>query len=155
MRVLAPLIVVLAACSDDGIGPDPGVDEEGTQTLVFGQVVFTDTLNNVIAYSHCDHWHGSIRIRESQPTALRLWFVEECQADHGAPPREAWFSLDDEPEYSVRVQLQDPTIAVYLGERHHFRLEPRRVGSSPSSVVVRRNGRVVYRDPTYPTAVEP
>ncbi len=146
--------IVLSACGSE----NPSAPPEPVQTtpdLRFGQVIWTDTLDAVVAYSHCDHWHGSIRLHDQVNQPLKLWFAPACQADHSEPPKSVWFSLTGKTEYTGRVELQDPTIALYDGTRDRFMVQPRRVGSSPSVIVVRRDGRVVYRDPAFPTSVVP
>ena len=147
-------LVLLGACGGESTAPVTAPDEP-TPDLRFGQVIWTDTLDAVVAYSHCDHWHGSIRLRERVNQPLKLWFAPACQVDHSEPPKSAWLSLTGHNEYTVRVELQDPTIALYEGTRDRFMVQPRRVGASPSVIVVRRNGRVVYRDPAFPTSVVP
>ncbi len=128
-------------------------DREPTAPTVAGLTIREVILvasDGAVVYSHRDHWHGAPVVRAGGSVGLTLHFSAQQLAadDHDAPPVESWFTLRDKPaEYSVRVVVEDTTIARWTGDRTGGTLTGLRSGASRMSFVVRRGTATVYEAP--------
>ena len=70
MRILllVGLTLGLVACDAGQLEPDP-------DALQVREVVFATADGTVAAYSHDDHWHGTLRATVGEPADLEVWLV--------------------------------------------------------------------------------
>lgn len=142
---LAALAPLLAGCDTAGPSPDP--DDGG---LRVAEVVLTTVEGDVVAYSHDDHWHGTVRARVGQTIALRAYVVsaDAPDAGHDIPDRQFWTAIDDLPaEYSLRVTSDDETVARWTADRGALALASDRVGAALTTVTVLRGTTTRYQSP--------
>lgn len=142
-------VLALAACDRDPSQPEP-------EALRFAEVVFEDEAGNLV-YSHADHWHGFLSVRNGQSLPLRMYFVAQGRPidEHGPPAREQWFTLEGHDAYRVRTTFQDPTLASWTGDRHQAVLQGRFAGSTGASWVVLRGTATQYQTPPTSVVVRP
>lgn len=140
LRLLPALGALLIAASCEGPTPPP----EGPE---IAGAVLADATGVVRAHSHAEHWHGLLEVRRDQHLELRVYFVSRGSLTEDAPPREQWFTLEGEPEYTVQVALGDATVATWQGERYHATLTGRRAATTLATLTVRQGTRTVYQAP--------
>lgn len=132
---------ILSAC--DRSPTEPSVDG-----LVINEIIL-EMDDGSYAYSHNDHWHGAPVLSTEESLGIRFHFVEEQMSptDHDIPPVEGWFTLADQPEYSIHVVIEDESLAAWSGDRTQGGLLGLGPGASRISFVVRRGPTTVYEAP--------
>lgn len=96
-------------------GELPSAATPPTPKLVIADIVINDPVSGDIAYSHGDHWHGSIRLLRNEVRPHRFYFISRTQSSHDAPPADARITLQQHPDYAVRVTFEDATLARWSG----------------------------------------
>ena len=138
------LLALAAAC--DGSPAEPG-----TPALQIRDIVLTDAAGAVVAYSHGDHWHGTVRVPAGGTLALRAAFTD---AEDGHDEPASRFTLEAHPDYTLRVTAADPTVAAWAGDRVALTVRGLRAGSARTDFVVARGGTTVYDAPRVLVVVE-
>lgn len=143
---LLPLtgLLLLAAC--DSTTPAPDDAPEGLRVQ---EIVLTDASGTLVAHSHDDHWHGTIRATIGRDTTLLAYVVADLPPGlgHDVPPRDTWISLADHPDHTLRVTSDNPAVAQWTGDRHTLKLSTTEIGGALSTVVVLREGTTLYQSP--------
>lgn len=144
--LLLTLVLAVAAC-------DAGEVTSETENLQVREVVLTDGDGEVVAYSHDDHWHGTIRVAAGEESALQAYVVLDGTpgTGHDVPPRTAWVSLADHPEHRLRLTSDDEAVAAWSGDRHALTLSSQEAGAALTTVVVLRGTTTLYQSPPAPT----
>ncbi|MBA2245309.1 MAG: hypothetical protein H0W11_10160 [Gemmatimonadetes bacterium] len=134
---LVPALAFLfvAGC---GEGPTPPDD------LEIDGIVLTDAAGVVQAHSHADHWHGALEIQRDQPLELRIYLTSRGSPTTEPPPPQDWFTLQDEPAYTLRVTLRDPTVVTWQGERYEATITGTRAATTTARLYVQEGDRTVY-----------
>lgn len=152
MRYLSLLLLTLglAACDAGQVEPEP-------TALQVRDVVFATADGTVAAYSHEDHWHGSLRTTDGASTPMTVWVVPATAPDtgHDVPPRDAWTPPSSEPGVSVRVTSDDETVAAWSGTGDALTLSSTAVGAALTTVTVLRGSTTIYLSPPAPTLSSP
>jgi hypothetical protein len=143
------LLMALAAC-------DRGATEPAPEELRFAEIVF-EKADGTLVYSHADHWHGFLDVKNGETLDVRVFFVADPRpaGEHGAPAREQWFTLQDYADHRLRVTLNDPTLAAWTGDRHAATLAGRFPGTTEIGFVVLRGSTTVYQAPPTSLVVRP
>ena len=144
--LLLSLAVGLAACDAGRVEPDP-------DALQVAEVVFARPDGEVVAYSHDDHWHGTLRATVGTPTALDVWLVtaDAPQTGHDVPPRESWARPSAHDGVSVRVTSDDESVASYAVAGDAVTLTAGAAGTALTTVVVLDGSTTRYQSPPAPT----
>lgn len=145
------LALATSGCGGDVTTPDPGLDP--TDDLAIANVIFATEGGTEVAYSHGNHWHGSLRVRRGELRPLRVWLVGRNQGSHDTPAEDEWFAIEEETEYVLQVTMEDPTIARWVGGGHQGALEGTHPGTTRASVAVYRRHREIFRAPPVPVVV--
>jgi hypothetical protein len=137
-------LLLLAAC--DSTTPDPDDVGDGLRAQ---EIVFTDASGALVAHSHDDHWHGTIRATVGRDTTLLAYVVANAPAGlgHDVPPRDTWVNLADHPDHTLRVTSDNPAVAQWSGDRHALTLSTTQPGGALTTVVVLREGTTLYQSP--------
>ncbi len=137
LRRLVPVLTLffLVAC---GEGPTP------PDLLEIDGIVLTDAEGVVQAHSHADHWHGLLEIRKDQPMDLRVYLTSRSSPTPEPPPQSSWFTLQNEPDYSLRVTVGDPSVVTWQGDRHQATIAGLRVANTTARIYVQEGDRTVY-----------
>lgn len=136
----------LSACSaerEPTAPPSPVIEEPD---LRIADVVVSDATGDV-AYSHGDHWHGSLRVGRGETRPFRLTFVGRTQGSHDAPSQSARFSIVDRPEYTMHITFEDATLARWQGRTDAGTLTGQYVGGTRIIIGVRFQGRLILAAP--------
>ncbi len=143
------LLAALAACDRKATEPAP-------EELRFAEIVFQKA-DGTLVYSHADHWHGFLDVKNGETMDLRVHFVADPRpvGDHGPPDRAQWFTLEAHPAYRLRVTMDDPTLATWTGDRHAASLAGRFAGTTSLGIVVLRGTTTVYQAPPTSIVVRP
>ncbi len=136
---LALAAVAAAACERT---PTPPVDD-----LEVAALVIADAEGTVHAYTHIDHWEGLIEIVPDQQRDFRVYLSAREGSDLAPPPRAEWFTLEDKPEYTLRVAVNDSRVAAWEGDRHAVTITGRRAGTTIANLAVRRGNTTLYEVP--------
>jgi len=143
------LALFLAAC--DRSATEPTVDGlEVNEIIVAGD-------DGSYSFSHRDHWHGAPLVRQGGTAGFTLHFTKAQLGadDHDIPPVESWFTLEQHPDHSLRVVIEDTTVARWTGDRVRGTLHGIREGSSRISFVVLRGTTTIYEAPPLNFRVQP
>jgi len=132
-----------------------GCDRAATAPVVvestrINEIVLEDRASGTLIYSHLDHWHGFPVVPANGTLTLRKYFVPNSPHpdDHDPASRSSWFTLETLPtDIGTRIVTTDTMVLRGLGTRVDLRLEGRRPGSTPLSIVVRRNSTTLYEAP--------
>jgi hypothetical protein len=143
-RAVRLLVLVLAAL---GAACDRS-PTEAEPPLAIVDVILAGT-DGTYAFSHTDHWHGAPVVHAGQTATYTVHFTSRRMPidDHEPPPVQDWFTLEQHPEYTFRVVIEDPTVATWGGNRAVGELVGLRAGSSRLSIVVLRGTTTVYEAP--------
>jgi len=143
-------VLLLAGCGDSGPA-EPTVDG-----VVVREIILEGD-DGSWAFSHIDHWHGAPLVREGGSVGITMHFTDRQLPpdDHDIPPVEHWFSLADHPDHSVRVVIEDTTMARWTGDRVRGTLQGRSEGASRMSFVVLRGSTTIYEAPPLNFRVQP
>ncbi|GEM_PF-1804134 len=143
MAAAAALSLAVGGCGSDG-PTEPTVDGLSVAEIILGEV---DGVT--FHYSHRDHWHGSLVVDRGGTSDYDIFFSEiQLPADdHDVPPVERWFTLADHPDYSIRVVVEDESLAEWTGTSIQGRLHGRVEGASRLSFVVLRGPTTVFESP--------
>lgn len=136
------LAISLAACDAGQVEPDP-------DALQVAEVVFAQADGSVVAYSHDDHWHGTLRATVGTPTTLDVWLVtaEAPSAGHDVPPRESWVRPSAHAGVTVRVTSDDEAVATWSATGDTATLTADAVGAVLTTVVVLDGSTTRYQSP--------
>ncbi|MFN3596429.1 MAG: hypothetical protein ACK41D_04060 [Rubricoccaceae bacterium] len=147
LLLTACLALALAACDTAGPAPD---DADG---LRVAEIVLTTPAGDVVAYSHDDHWHGTIRGRVGQDVVLHAWVVPQGSPDvgHDTPPRATWQRLSEHAGHAFRVTSDNEAAARWSVQGDVLTLEAREPGTALTTVVVLRGTTTRYQSPPAPT----
>jgi len=101
------------------------------------------------AFTHHDHWHGAPVVRAGAQAGFTVHLASRSMAtdDHEPVPAEEWFTLEGHPDYSLRVVVEDTTIARWAGDRARGTLQGLREGASRISIIVRRGSTTIFEAP--------
>lgn len=157
--LLAVLLLPLAAC-DSG-----HTDEEEAQ---IAEVLFTDADGAVVAYSHGDHWHGTIRTTAGQTTTLNAWLVMEEHDDHDhdhedhdhddhghdVPEEDRW-ARASEMGMTLRITSDNEAVASWSGSGDVVSLSSDESGAALTTVVVLDGTTTMYQSPSVGTISDP
>lgn len=148
--LLPALVLALAACS--GVGPEP-VDDG----LRVAEVVLATPDGEVLAYSHDDHWHGTVRATVGRGTTLHAWVVSADVGDvgHDVPPREAWQRLSTHEGHTLRVISDNEAVASWTVSGDVLTLTSSQAGAALTTVVVLRGTTTRYQSPPAATISSP
>lgn len=133
----AAALAALAACGDSPAEPE-------AEALRVREIVLTDTAGAVVAYSHEDHWHGTLRLRPGETLPLRA-YLSESEDSHDVPASR--FTLEGRAEYALRVTVADPAVATWDGDRFALTVRARQVGSARTGFAVVRGAAVIFEAP--------
>jgi len=144
--LLITLALPLAAC-------DVGEVTSEAEDFQVSEIVITDADGEVVAYSHDDHWHGTIRVTAGGAVALQAYVVpaDAPASGHDVPPQTAWMDLTDHPEHRLRITSDDAAVAAWSGDRHALTLSSQEAGAALTTVVVLRGTTTLYQSPPAPT----
>ncbi|NBC87318.1 MAG: hypothetical protein GVY25_14120 [Bacteroidetes bacterium] len=144
--LLITLALTLAAC-------DAGEVTSEAEDLQVIEIVLTDADGEVVAYSHDDHWHGTIRVTAGGEVALQAYVVpaDAPASGHDVPPQTAWMNLTDHPEHRLRITSDDEAVAAWSGDRYALTLSSQEAGAALTTVVVLRGTTTLYQSPPAPT----
>ena len=142
MRTLLFLSLALAACDAGQIEPDP-------DALRVAEVVLARADGSVAAYSHDDHWHGTLRATVGTPTELDVWLVTAAAPGlgHDVPPRESWVRPSAREGVSVRVTSDDTAVATWSASGDTATLTASAAGAVLTTVVVLDGSTTRYQSP--------
>ncbi|HEV2132564.1 MAG TPA: hypothetical protein VGR27_15725 [Longimicrobiaceae bacterium] len=146
-RLVPALALLFCAACGEGPTPPDGLEIDG--------IVLTDAAGVVQAHSHADHWHGALEIQRDQPLELRIYLVSSGSPTTEPPPRSAWFTLQNEPEYTLRVTIADPTVMTWQGERYQATITGRRTATTTARIYVQEGDRTVYDASSVVVIVDP
>jgi hypothetical protein len=153
------LLLVLAACDADPVEDDaPEIAE----------VLFTDVAGDVVAYSHGDHWHGTVRTTAGQTTTLDAWLVMEehedhdhedhdddhDHGDHGVPEENRW-ARPSAMGMTLRITSDNEAVASWTGTGDVVTLASAESGAALTTVVVLDGSTTVYQSPSVGTISDP
>jgi hypothetical protein len=146
LLLLPSALALLLTAGCDSSTPDPDDVPEG---LAVQEVVLADASGRIVAHSHDDHWHGTIRATTGRDTTLFAYVVvgDLAGVGHDAPPRDTWVSLEDHPDHTLRVTSDDEAVARWQGDRHRLTLSTPQPGRALTTVVVLRGGTTLYLSP--------
>ncbi len=149
LALLAGVLASSSAC--DRSPSEPTVDG-----LTIREIIVAGD-DGSYAFSHIDHWHGAPVVREAGSAGFTLHFTDRSLPpdEHDVPPVESWFTLEDHPDYSVRVVIEDEGVARWSGDRVRGTLQGLREGASRISFVVLRGTTTVYEAPPLNFRVQP
>ncbi len=133
--VLALVLPLFAAC---GEGPTP------PDVLEIDGIVLVDTAGVVRAHSHADHWHGALEIQRDQPLELRVYLTSRSSPTPEPPPQSTWFTLQNEPDYTLEVTLGDPSVVTWQGDRYEATVTGRRTAVTTARIYVEEGDRTVF-----------
>jgi hypothetical protein len=140
-------LLVLAGC--DSTTPDSDDVPEGLRVQ---EIVLTNAAGDLVAHSHDDHWHGTIRARTGADTTLHAYVVIGAPySGHDVPERDYWVSLEDHADHSLRLTSDDEQVARWSGDRHVLSLASAEEGAALTTVVVLRGTTTLYQSPPAPT----
>lgn len=143
-----------------GVGIASACDRSPSEPEVGGMVIREVILmgdDGSYAFSHIDHWHGAPVVRQGGNAGYRIYFsgVRLPPDDHDAPPTESWFTLENHPDHSVRVVIEDTTLARWTGDRVRGTLHGVREGASRMNLVVLKGTTTLYEAPPLNFRVQP
>jgi len=143
---LITLALAVAAC-------DTGEVTSEAEDLQVSEIVFTDANGEVVAYSHNDHWHGTIRVTAGGEVTLQAYVVpaDVPTSGHDVPPQTAWMDLTDHTRHRLRITSDDEAVAAWSGDRHVLTLSSQEAGGALTTVVVLRGTTTLYQSPPAPT----
>lgn len=154
--LLTAFLLTLAAC-DSGQMEDEAPEIE--------EVLFTDADGTVLAYSHGDHWHGTLRTTAGQTTTLDAWLVmEEHDHDdhdhgdddhgHSAPERDRW-ARPSAQGMTLRITSDNEAVATWSGTGDVVTLASSEAGAALTTVVVLDGTTTVFQSPSVGTISDP
>lgn len=146
-RLLPALAFLLFAACGEGPTPPDGLEIDG--------IVLTDAAGVVQAHSHADHWHGALEVQHDQPLELRIYLVSRGSPTTEPPPQQEWFTLQNEPEYTLRVTVGDPSVATWQGDRYEATITGSRVANTTARIYVQEGDRTVYDASSIVVIVDP
>lgn len=135
------------------MGCDAGEVEPDVDALQVSEVIFARPDGSVVAYSHDDHWHGTLRATVGESTTLDVWIVtaDTPGLGHDVPPRDAWARPSAHDGVSLRITSDDETVAVWSGSGDTFTVASSAVGAALTTVVVLEGPTTRYQSPPAPT----
>jgi len=143
------IVAVVAALLASGCSTDPASADSTTARepdLTMADVVVSDATGDV-AYSHGDHWHGSLRIARGETREYRLSFVRRTQASHDAPVAAERFTIAGRPAYTLHVTFEDATLVRWQGSTDVGTMTGQYPGGTRATFAVRFEGRLVFVPP--------
>ena len=140
--LLLALLFGLAACDAGEVEPDP-------DALEVAEVVLARSDGSVAAYSHDDHWHGTLRATVGASSDFDVWIVtaDAPASGHDVPPRESWTRPSSHDGITLRVTSDDEAVAAWSGAGDTFTLAAGAVGTALTTVVVLDGSTTRYQSP--------
>jgi hypothetical protein len=119
--------------------PDAGTSREVRDIALY------DASGKNFAWSHGDHWHGYIAFNQGQPLEVRFKYMGDKEGHESDP--NAHFSLEGQPDVSMRVGLLDATMVSFTGDHVQGRFEDKLVGLTYATFTLRRGVETLLRTP--------
>lgn len=148
--LLLSFALVFTAC-------DTGEVSAEEERLQIGEVVLARVDGTPMAYSHDDHWHGTLRATVGTPMELDVWLVmaDAPVVGHDIPPRESWVRPSATAGISVRVTSDDESVATWSGTGDTVTLTADAAGAVLTTVVVLDGSTTLYQSPPVGTIADP
>lgn len=138
-----------AACDRSPSGLDSDVE--------IAEIILVERgTNEVVAYSHRDHWHGVLRLSVDDSAEYTAYFLDEPMGvtDHSLPDPNSWTSLPS-ADYTLQGTVEDASVATWSGGEEDGRLVALAEGGTHVTFVVLEGGTTIYQAPPVGLSVTP
>jgi len=129
---------LVAGCGQEGA-------DDGTEKQEVRDIALYDASGKNFAWSHGNHWDGSIVLNQGQPLEVSFKYMGAL-ASHESDPN-AHFSLEGHEDLTLRVSFLDATVVGFTGDHVRGRFEGKLVGSTRATFTLRRGVETLLRTP--------
>jgi hypothetical protein len=138
---------LVAGCGVAPVGEesDAGEPDAGTGPREVRDIALYDASGKNFAWSHGDHWHGSISFNRGEPLEVGFKYMGTLEGHESDP--NAQFSLEGHEDLTLRVGFQDATVVGFTGDHVRGRFEDKLVGSTRATFTLRRGVDTLLRTP--------